>query len=550
MAEISVQAADGSRERFPLVKPRITIGRSRDSDIFLPDQWLSRQHAEILQKPDGYYVSDLGSKNGTLLNGGRIHEQQRLRAGDIITLGEHVLTFSLGEPGDEEEEREQDSDPIGTRIFSARELSDIKTKPAIDASELARQNRVLGVLSRAAGSLVRHRSLDEIFEMVLDLLFEAVPAERGAILLLQGTPPQLVVKAARSRAEKPITGVSRSIARRVLEQRVSILLPNVMADVGLNQQDSILATGIRSAVCAPLWFTADNADQDAVIGLVYLDTRLHTSSFGEDDLRIVTALANVAAAKIENVRLLEESMEKRRLEEDMRMAAQIQKSLLPGAPPVVEGYELAGSNRPSRSVGGDYYDFAFEQGQLLFALGDVAGKGTAAALLMTVLRAAVRGHWGDGTASEAVGRINRTITQNVTEGKYITFFLGRLDPQSGRVVYVNAGHNPPMLIRADGKVETLTEGGMVLGLFDSVPYEDGATALRSGDVLLVFSDGVTETWNPQGAEFGESSLVKLAVANRKLGAEALQAAILAELERFGEGIRASDDRTMIVIKRR
>jgi len=118
-AEISVQAADGSRERFPLLKERITIGRSRESDIFLPDQWLSRQHAEIRQKPDGFYVNDLGSKNGTLLNGGRLTEEQRLRAGDIITLGEHILTFSLGgEPGDEE--TEADSDPIGTRSAPLR----------------------------------------------------------------------------------------------------------------------------------------------------------------------------------------------------------------------------------------------------------------------------------------------------------------------------------------------------------------------------------------------------------------------------------------------
>jgi len=548
MPEISVQAADGSRERIPLLKDRTTIGRSRDSDIFLPDQWLSRQHAEIRQKPDGYYVSDLGSKNGTLLNGGRIHEEHRLRAGDIITLGEHILTFSLGEPGDEEEE--QDSDPIGTRVFSARELSDIKTKPAIDATELARQNRVLGVLSRAAGSLVRHRSLDEIFEMVLDLLFEAVPAERGAILLLEGEPPQLVMKAARSRADKPITGVSRSIARRVLEQRVSILLPNVMADAALARQDSILSTGIRSAVCAPLWFTADFAEQDAVIGLVYLDTRLHTSSFGEDDLRIVTALANVAAAKIENVRLLEESLEKRRMEQDMKMAAEIQKGLLPKGAPAVLGYDLAGSNRPSRSVGGDYYDFSVDQGRLLFALGDVAGKGTGAALLMAVLRAAVRAHWGEGTACEAMVRINRTVCQNVTEGKYITFFLGRLDPPSGRVSYVNAGHNPPLLIRAGGGVEALTEGGMVLGMFDTVPYEEGAAELRAGDTLLVFSDGVTETWTAAGEEFGEARLVALAVQKRDCGAEELQAEILKELDRYSAGTRATDDRTLIVLKRR
>lgn len=548
MPEVLIENADGSRQRYRVVKDRVTIGRARESDIFLPDQWLSRQHAEILQKPDGYYVSDLGSKNGTLLNGGRIHEQQRLRAGDIITLGEHILTFSLGEPGDEEEEL--DSDPVGTRVFSARELSDIKTKPAIDATELARQNRVLSVLSRAAGSLVQHHSLDEVFEDIMTLLFEAVPAERGAILLLHGDPPQLVMKAARSRAGKPITGVSRSIARRVLEKRVSILLSNVMADEALSHQVSILGAGIRSAVCAPLWFTADFAEQDAVIGLVYLDTRTHTYSFSEDDLQIVTALANVAAAKIENVRLLEESLEKRRLDQDMKMAAEIQRGLLPGAAPAVPGYDLAGSNRPTRAVGGDYYDFTVDQGRLLFALGDVAGKGTSAALLMAVLRAAVRGHWSEGSAAEAMARINRTICQNVTEGKYITFFLGRLDPPSGRVSYVNAGHLPPLLIRAGGGVETLTEGGMVLGMFDPVPYAEGSAELRSGDILLVFSDGVTETCDPQGEEFGEGRLVALAVEKRELGAEELQAAILKELDRYSEDTRATDDRTLIVLKRR
>jgi serine phosphatase RsbU (regulator of sigma subunit)/pSer/pThr/pTyr-binding forkhead associated (FHA) protein len=548
MAEISVQAADGSRERYPLLKARVTIGRSRDSDIFLPDQWLSRQHAEILQKADGYYVNDLASKNGTLLNGGRLVEEQRLRAGDIITLGEHILTFSLGEPGDDE--TEADSDPIGTRVFSARELSDIKTKPAIDPAELQRQNRVLGVLSRAAGSLVQHHSLEEVFEDILTLLFEAVPAERGAILLLQGTPQQLVMKAARNRAGKPITGVSRSIARRVLEQRVSILLPNVMEDAGLATQVSILGAGIRSAVCAPLWFTADFAEQDAVIGLVYLDTRAHTSSFTEDDLQIVTALANVAAAKIENVRLLEESLEKRRLDQDMKTAAEIQRGLLPSAAPDVPGYALAGSNRPSRSVGGDYYDFALDQGRLLFALGDVAGKGTGAALLMAVLRAAVRGHWSEGSAAEAMVRINRTICQNVTEGKYVTFFLGRLDPGSGQVAYVNAGHNAPLLIRSGGAVETLTEGGTVLGLFDPVAYAEGTAELRPGDTLLVYSDGVTEAWNPKGEEFGEARLVALAVDKRDLDAEGLQAAILKDLDVHAQDARANDDRTLIVLKRR
>jgi hypothetical protein len=501
MAEISIDTGDGSRERFPLANERVTIGRSRDSDIFLPDQWLSRHHAEILRKDAAFFLHDLGSKNGTLLNGEPVHGDRRLRHGDVITLGEHVLTFSIEQAADEDSQP-----PEGTRIFSARELSDIKTKPSIDPEELQKQNRVLEVLSQAARSLLAHRPLPDLFEDVLNLLFAAVPCERGAILLLEGTPPEPTVKASRSRGGQPLLSkVSRSIARRVLERRETMLLPNLMEDTAFSTQDSILSTGIRSALCAPLWFTSASAEQDAVIGLVYLDSLAMNRPFTEEDARIVTALANVAAAKIENVRLLEESMEKRRLEDDMRVAAEIQRGLLPDSAPVVAGYGVVGSNRPCRTVGGDYYDFLVSESRLLMALGDVSGKGTGAALLMTVLRAAVRGHWADESVAEAVGRINSTVCQNVTAGKYITFFLARLEPASGRVDYVNAGHNPPLLIRRDGTIETLNEGGMVLGLFDSMPYEEGVAELRAGDTLLIFSDGVTETWSLKGDEFGTSA---------------------------------------------
>jgi serine phosphatase RsbU (regulator of sigma subunit) len=544
MAEISIDTGDGSRERFPLAKERVTIGRSRESDIFLPDQWLSRHHAEILKKETSFFLHDLGSKNGTLLNGEPVHGDRRLRHGDVITLGEHVLTFSI-------EDVEEDSQPPeGTRIFSAKELSDIKTKPSIDPEELLKQNRVLEVLSQAAKALLNHRPLADLFEDVLNLLFAAVPCERGAILLLEGQPAEPVVKATRSRGGQPLLSkVSRSIARRVLERRETMLLPNLMEDAAFSTQDSILSTGIRSALCAPLWFTSATAEQDAVIGLVYLDSLAMTRPFTEEDARIVTALANVAAAKIENVRLLEESLEKRRLEEDMRVAAEIQRGLLPGAAPQVPGYGVVGSNRPCRTVGGDYYDFALQQGRLMLALGDVSGKGTGAALLMTVLRAAVRGLWGEASVSDAVSRINSTVCQNVTAGKYITYFMARLDPATGGVDYVNAGHNPPLLVRKNGEIETLRDGGMVLGLFDSIPYEEGTAELRSGDTLLIFSDGVTETWSAKGEEFGDDRLGQVALRGRGLDAAGLQTEILKELEVFEAGTKATDDRTLIVVKR-
>jgi sigma-B regulation protein RsbU (phosphoserine phosphatase) len=335
----------------------------------------------------------------------------------------------------------------------------------------------------------------------------------------------------------------------VVDGQKSLLMPNLMEDAAFSTQDSILSTGIRSAVCAPLLFTSSTGGQDLVIGLVYLDSLMRSRPFTEDDLRVVTALANLAAAKIENVRLLEESLEKRRMEEDMRMAAEIQTGLLPSSAPRIPGWDLAGSNQPCRTVGGDYYDFAVERGRLLLALGDVSGKGTGAALLMTVLRAAVRAHWMEPSLSDAVSRINRTVCQNVPSSKYVTFFLASLDPVTGRLEYVNAGHNPPILVRAGGDVEKLTFGGLVLGIFEGVSYEGGSVVMEQGDTLIVYSDGVTETWDPDGEEFGEDKLVTLVVSTRSKGADAVQAAILREIEGFEQGARATDDRTLVVLKR-
>ena len=178
MPEIAIQTAGGTRERYPLAKDRVTVGRSRDSDIFLPDQWLSRHHAAIEERADGYWVSDLNSKNGTLLNGEPVRDWRRLRPGDVITLGEHTLTFCAEAEEDEEEDRE----PEGTRVFSVRELSAINTRPAIDPGELQRQNRVLAILSKAASELVVHRPLGELFEL------DPRPPARGGGRRARGDP--------------------------------------------------------------------------------------------------------------------------------------------------------------------------------------------------------------------------------------------------------------------------------------------------------------------------------------------------------------------------
>jgi serine phosphatase RsbU (regulator of sigma subunit) len=543
-AELTLHCGDGSRERFPLHKDKISIGRSRDCDIVLPDQWLSRRQAQIKRESDGFYIADLGSRNGTILNGDKITAPCLLRPGDTITLGTYLLSFSWEEPYDSGE----DEIP-GVSELPLHGFSGIDTKPAIDPEELARQSRVLGVLTKAASALLVHRPLTELFELLLDLLLAAVRAERGAIMLLEGQPPQPVIKGSRSIEGLRITHVSRAIVQRVLQERVSLLIPNIMEDPTLRSRDSITSAGIRSALCAPLWLAGDPGKLDEVIGLVYLDTTKAIRSFHEEDLRIITALANLAAAKIQTSYLMDANLEKLRLEDEMRRAAEIQSGLLPSAPPNVPGYGLAAASRPCRAVGGDYFDFRTAAGRLTVALGDVAGKGTSAALLMGILRAAVRAHWAEASLIEAITRINGTICQNVPENRYMTFFLAQLEPASGQLAYVNAGHNPPLLVRTDGSVERLEEGGLVIGMFDNVPYVEGLVSLRSGDVLLVYSDGVTETWNEAGEEFGEQRLARVAADNPGTDAIALQAEILRALERFAGGAKATDDRTLIVLKR-
>ncbi len=546
MLELRVHGPGGSNQRLPL-QSRLTIGRSRENDLFLPDQWLSRFHAEIRLTPNGFLIVDLGSKNGTLLNGRTVQGEAAMHPGDIVVLGEHTL--SIIEATQSGDVLDEEPEPAGTQIFSVKDLSSAATQPSDNIEELTRQNRVLMVLSRASKELLAHRPLPELFEQILNLLFEAVPAERGAILLLDEGSGELRIAASRSRHGQAITAISRSIARKSLEGG-ALLLPNVMDDSALQSQESILSLGIRSAVCVPLWLAGPATQKEKVIGLAYLDTLKDYHSFTEDDLRILTTLANVAAAKIENVRLLEETLEKRRLEEDLRVAAQIQRSLLPASPPAVPGYELVGSQTTSRTIGGDYYDFdADGKGRLMLALGDVSGKGTGAALLMTVLRAAVRGNWMDGEPAEAVASINRFVGQNVTPGKFVTFFLARLDPVRHTLDYTNAGHNPPMLLRKDGSIERLQAGGLVLGIVEAPTYEQGTVSLGPGETLVIYSDGMSESWSEDGQELGDDGLGQLAIASSHLSAQELEQELLRGIDAFSGGAKPTDDRTIIILKR-
>ncbi|HXU83584.1 MAG TPA: SpoIIE family protein phosphatase [Polyangia bacterium] len=559
MPQISISAG-GIDRRIPLGH-RTIIGRDEQSHVRLADRSLSRKHAEIHQREGSSYLVDLGSTNGTFVNGVRLDHERALRDGDVIVLGGTTMVFheNLAQPQSPEQFLEEMA--LGaqepTRVTTMHEaaapaarsypLNDLVRRATRRTSgrDLHPGPNILAILSQASSALLSHHPMPELFERILDLVLSAIPAERAAIVLLDEETGQPVIRARRSRdGAGVLEHVSEAIARPVIDDHLGLLLPDVFEDLRLRRRDSIVAGAIRSAMCVPLWVSATAGQPNRVLGLVYLDSRAREPAFTETDLEILTVLANVAAAKLETARLLEESRERQLLQEDLRLAADIQSRVLPRVAPTVPGFDMAAGTRPCRTVGGDYFDLLLEGDELHLALGDVSGKGLGAAMLMIALRAAVRAHWAIGPLPEATTRINATFHQNVPDDKYATFFIGRLDTGTGRLRYVNAGHNRPLLVRSNGACESLSRGGTALGMFDTAAYDEAVTILEPGDTLLVFSDGVSDTWSdPDSAD---AAMVEVIRRGRALDAASLQREIFAAADRLG---RALDDRTLLLLKR-
>ena len=530
MPHLRLSSIEGPGEVVPLDAARVLVGRSRDCDLVLPDVLLSRRHAEIVETPSGWRVRDLGSMNGTRLNDERIEGEHPLADGDVVTVAGWRLAFV-----DAEAPTEAELTP--SHEVRVHDITSLATRSGIDLGDLTRQSRLLGVLTRAAGALVAATNAEELFDTLLGDLLAALPARRGAVALLEGTPPAPVITATRPGPGEPPMTIDPAVAERVLGGRGALLAPRVPADDGT----------VCSVLCAPLWFTGPEVGSDRVVGFVVLEASAEPSPFETEHLGILSAIVNLAASRLESVRLRAETADKHRLEEDLRGAARIQASLLPEEEPVLDGWEVGGSSRLCSAVGADYYDFSHEGDALLVALGDVAGKGLAAALLMAALRAAVRAVWAEpGSLPGFAVRINENLCQTLPPNRYGTLFLGRLDPVSGDLCYVNAGHAPPILVRLDGTSERLETGGSILGAFPSASWHEGRTQLAPGDTLVVVSDGVLEAMGPALTPEAITTEVRRTEDGRVTELlAALQSAADAAL-----GQRGDDDHTFVVLRRK
>ena len=567
MTELIVKYPDRSPDHFQLGRLRITIGRSARNDLCIPDPFASRVHAEVRREGDEYLLQDLGSANGTLYNGATVQGVVPLTAGGRIQIGETEIIFndgtynssmgatmitdnsgtSLPEATIALESGDRTTSGLLEAIEGARTKPEEITSSAAAAAAKTKHGDLLALISKVGITLLASATLNETLEQIVSLVFEAVPADRCLIMMRDAANEDLRVAVARLRDRVGDVGeirVSRNVLDEVVMRGKSVLTSDAQHDPRF-ASGTVVLQGVRSVLAVPLGVS------EKVFGIIYADSPIAEGRFTEDHLKVLTTLASVAAIRVENTRLVEARLERERLERELALASEIQQRFQPTAPPQIDGYELQGISFPCYEIGGDYYDFIErEDGRLVIALGDVSGKGTAAALLMSSLHAAVHAQAGShDSLVSTISAVNKYLADNIPANRFVTLFYAELDPDSGALSFLNAGHNPPLIVHAAGTVEQLASGGLPLGIKPDADYREGRTQLLPGDVLVIYSDGVTEAVSPTGEEFGSTRLYEVVSRNIESSAAGIRDRIESSLTKFSQGTSAADDITLVIVKR-
>ncbi|HYZ86512.1 MAG TPA: SpoIIE family protein phosphatase [Bryobacteraceae bacterium] len=546
LAEIVIHTPDGRSNTVQLAEmERVALGRSSSNELcFADDSGLSRQHLVFERIGGDWVLRDLGSKNGTFVNAGRITGPHVLCPGDKITAGHLTLDYQIvgATPVTNQTVSFVPDQQTPAAMTVVTDLKGVITKQRASAdSARPSDSRSVAALIRAGQELSSHRPLNELFGLILDLAIETFGANRAVLMTLE--EDKLVVRAAHGANFQ----ISSTVRDRVIQGKESLLVQDAQFDSAFAGRQSIVLQGMRSIMAVPL------QTQDRVIGLVYLDTNDLVRSFTADDLNLLTVLANVAAIRIEQARLAEVEQAERILARELAQAAEIQRGLLPTAAPMSPTLDIAGRNLPCQTVGGDYFDYlAYPDGRIGIVVADVAGKGMPAALMMSNMQALMQ-VFTEAALEPAplITRLNRHLAKKCPGNRFITMFFGVLDPATGVLVYCNAGHNPPVLVRSTSHAELLSGGGgMILGIFGEALYEAQSTYMYPGDLLAMFSDGVTEACPPKSEdEFGDQRLAAVLAANRHLPSAVIVDGVLQELTHWTQGGSFADDVTLVVVRR-
>jgi serine phosphatase RsbU (regulator of sigma subunit) len=532
-ALVFVQGSE--QKNIVLNRTPFTVGRKVDKDLVIADPRVSRDHAQIMQEGQEFFIEDLGSKHGTFVNGERI-QRQKLERGDRLEFGARDSAYIL-------------FNPAHATSNTAREfLSQISVIGGIkpDTTEL----ETLRLFLEAARKLNTAGVLDEILITMLDVTLELTKAER-AYVFLKDEDGKLSLKAGRNSKKEPLLDdktISHSILEESMRSNSEFLLTDTSQSLDLSGRQSIVAYDLRTVVCIPLRKMQVQQTRDAqtpapgiaaqAMGVLYVDSRFASRDISGVSQDILHAIATEAASLIENARLVQAEEEARRYQQELSIAASIQQRLMQVKIPEVPFASLRGRNLSCKEIGGDFFDAVNTKEGLAVVLADVSGKGVSAALLASTLQGMIYSHLSAGMPLlNVVSAVNRFFTDKLVGEKYATVLLVRLR-RDGELEYVNCGHVPPLLV-CGGEVIRPTHGNVPVGLLADATFESSTCQMKSGDRFILVTDGVTEAENAMGDFFEDSRLEAAACKSPTLEG------IFSAVTEFCAGNPLSDDCTVV-----
>jgi phosphoserine phosphatase RsbU/P len=544
MLRLYVEPAQGEPFEFSLQGEEVVIGRSSTCQLTIHDRFMSRRHARLRSQGGEWWLEDLGSRNGTLVDGEPITEPRPIAAGDRISLSSSVIRV---EDGTERRPAPGTSTGFGDHTIF-REASQVLRSQASMPPESADSVEMLHsyaermqVLNDVHQALARSLSVEDLLETLLGRAFELLRPEEGIVVLRQadGSFARAARRAAPGYEEERL--LSDTLVHEVADKGLAALVLDVSADERFAEAESIVASGVRSLIAAPL------ADADGSLGMIALNSRLHRHQFTEADMELLTSLGAVAALRLRNLALAQGAAARQR---ELEVAREIQVSLLPDRLPDLPGFEIHGGTAPSQGVSGDFYEMVRRDGECVFVIADVSGKGISASLLTASLEALLAGQLEVGGGPAAICRqVSQRLYLRTPPAKYATAVLASLDPVTGRLLYCNAGHNPPLVFRAAGGCERLDGCGPPLGLFPDSTYEEREVTLAPGELLVLYTDGITEAEDADAREFGIERLIEVFAGQDGKPYSQLIDSLRYVLGQFVGDVPFADDRTLVLLRR-
>jgi len=526
-------------QRFSLARDRTSIGRQPDAAIYLESLAVSRQHAQIVHKGGSYYLEDLGSSNGTFLNGFKIKDAIALSEHDRVQIGPYTLVLRT----------EQAANLSEANTVVRGRVDAVSSNQSLYLNNPANKLRTVLEIAQHLGNTLE---LEPLLNTLLEHLFHLFPqADRGMVVMCEGD--RFMVRAQRGRHDKPPADYpfSRTLVRRALDEGVGLLSEDVSVDPGVQMTTTLMSLNLRSFLCVPLL-----GRQHRKLGVIQLDCIRSGIGFRQEDLEMLTALSIQVSVVLENAALHAERLREVRLKQDLLMARDIQQSFLPTDFDLLadRGVELFARVYPAREVSGDLYDFfLLPDGRLAFCLGDVSGKGMPAALFMIAVRTLIRllSPTAGGPA-DLLQRLNRALVADNPTNLYVTMAHGIYDPRDGSLLLASGGHPPPLLRRGNGTVEEvqLHQGALIGSSLVPLVLEDTRLKLTPGEMLVLYTDGITEAYHHDHRQmFGIERLTEVLRPAGSLPLEACSEQVSSTVARFTGEAELQDDQTLFLLRR-